>query len=141
MKIYIQCIVLLVVGSLGIFGCTSTGERSQIKEEIKEATGVTNVDWAERRTNMLRKSKERISDIEADTKRLKEVSLKDKSNVVKEKVRAQVVQTQLAVTEANKNLDNLERATAENWQDSEKNFIDKMNVLESHFGKLRALLK
>ncbi len=136
---------IVVVGFLLIMalcGCTTAGERSQLKEEVKEATGRTNTDWVERRQDVLLKAKTRLEDMSKDIVNIEKAGTKAASTKeLKSQFKGKVSTTQTSLAEARQSFQTLEAADAGHWESLYTDFKNKMNVVESQFHQLRSMVK
>lgn len=135
-------LIMSVLLMLALCGCASTGEKSQIKEELKEAAGVTDTDWVERRKDTLLKAKEKLADIQKDTNRIQKAGSKMKgSGKIKAQFKEKWTLTQKALAEAEQSFQRLEKAEPNVWEQERQSFLSQMNVLENHFHQLRSMVK
>lgn len=127
---------------MALCGCASTGEKSQIKEEFKEAVGVTDTDWVERRKETLLKAKEKLTDIQKDSERIQKAGSKMKGSAkVKAQFKEKWVLTQKSLSDAEQSFQQLEKAEPNAWEKEHQSFLSQMNVLENHFHQLRSMVK
>lgn len=135
-------LIMSVLLMLALCGCASTGEKSQIKEELKEAAGVTDTDWVERRKDTLLKAKEKLADIQKDTDRIQKAGSKMKGSAkIKTQFKEKWALTQKSLAEAEQSFQRLEKAEPNVWEQERQSFLSQMNVLENHFHQLRSMVK
>lgn len=127
---------------MALCGCASVGERSQIKEEFKEAAGTTDIDWVERRKDVLLKAKTKLEDINTDTSKIDKAGNQVASTpALKAQFQEKVTGTKKSLSEAQKAFQVLEKSSAGEWESHHADFKNKMNVLEAQFHQLRSMVK
>lgn len=134
--------VMALLLMMALCGCTTAGERSQIKEEYREAVGATDTDWVERRKDVLLKAKTKLEDISTDTQKIEKAGTKSAgASGLKAQFGEKVKLTQKSLTEAQLAFQALEKAEPEKWEIHHAQFKNKMNVLEGQFHQLRSMVK
>lgn len=136
---------IVLVGLLlmmALCGCASVGEKSQIKEEFKEAVGATDADWVERRKDVLLRARVKLDDISKDTVKIEKSGQKMAgARDLKRKFQNKVGRTQESLANAKTSFQILETTEAADWEQRHTDFKNKMNVLEAQFHELRSMVK
>jgi hypothetical protein len=123
----------LVVFGLSMSACAQKERmQSEAREEFREVTGQTQVDWNERKESFVSQSETRLTDLSQDVRSLQSAAKKVSASQRKQAT-SELKRTEEMINKAKENLNDLRQATAVDWDSKRNSFQNYLNQVEEKY--------